>query len=94
MANMYQIGKTATKISQRNGKTVITYHTTDIVSFDAKGIVLNTGGWRSNTTKTRMNQTSNVFQLGYMVYQKAGEWFCAYKGQDIPFDQDVLTLER
>jgi hypothetical protein len=65
-----------------------------IVSFDAKRIVLNTGGWRSNTTKTRMNQTSNVFQLGYRVYQKAGEWFCAHKGQDIPFDQYVLTLER
>lgn len=91
---MHQIGKTATTISQRDGKTIVTYHSTDIVSFDAKEIVLNTGGWRSNTTKTRMNQTQNVFQLGYHVYQLAGKWLYRYKGQDIPFDQNVLTLER
>jgi hypothetical protein len=94
MANMYQIGKTATTISQRDGKTIITYHSTDVVTFDAKEIVLNADRWFTQTTKTRMNQTSNVFQLGYMVYQKAGEWFCAHKGHDIPFDQDILTLER
>lgn len=94
MSNMHQIGKTATTISQRYGKTVVTYHAIDVVSFDNKEIVLNTGGWRSNTTKIRMNQAANVFRLRYQVYQKAKEWFCSYKGQDIPFDQDTLTLER
>jgi hypothetical protein len=38
-------------------------------------VILNTDGWKTPTTKTRMNQASAQYGLGYHVYQKAGQWY-------------------
>ena len=85
----------ATKVRREGNNTLVRYHNTDVVSFDdtRTHIVLKTGGWKTMTTKTRMNQASNQFGLGYQVSQKKGYWFVDYKGQTIPFDSDSLTLE-
>ena len=80
MPKMDKLGKTATSIRVENGKTFVRYHDTDVVTFDSKSIVLNTGGWRSFTTKARMNQASNQFDLGYSIYQCRGEWYVARLG--------------
>jgi len=74
--------------------TKVMYHSTDVVSFNDSKIILNTGGWRSNTTKTRMNQTSNQFGLGYMVYQSGFQWFVEYKGDTISFIDSTMELSR
>src|SRR6478735_716932 len=48
-------------------------------------ITLNTGGWKTNTTKTRMNQFAAQFcHYQYGVYQKKGEWFVAIKDMPNP----------
>lgn len=72
----------------------VKYHTTDVVSFDNEKIILNTGGWFTNTTKKRMNQASEQFNLGYNVFQKAGEWFVYYKDELVKFEGNTLTLAR
>ncbi len=74
--------------------TVVTYHGTDVVSFNEKEIILKTGGWKSVTTKLRMNQASNQYDLGYMVSQKDFSWFVTYKGKKILFDSDEIILNR
>ena len=57
---------------------VVRLHQTDIVNFFADGrVTLHTGGYRTVTTKERMNQ----FITG-KIYQKAGAWFYAYCGSD------------
>lgn len=95
MSQQNRLGKLATTVcTMDNGDMVITYHSTPVVTKKANGsIVLNTGGWFTATTKTRMNQASHQFNLGYQVCQKAGNWFASWKGKEIPFDGSILVLE-
>lgn len=87
---------TITKATARNGEevTVITYHKTHIVKFGARYIVLDTGGYFTATTKTRMNQASNQFGLGYSIFQKKGAWYCSFEGMTQKFIGKRLVLER
>ena len=62
--------------------------------FRENAIILDTGGWFTPTTKTRMNQTSNAFGLGFQVYQKNYEWFADYNGKTYEFTKDHLSLKR
>ena len=66
MASNQRIGKTATTVERtENGSVRVIYHSTPVVEVTADGTVtLNNGGWRTNTTKARMNQTANQFGLG------------------------------
>jgi hypothetical protein len=97
MANVNQVGQRATTIKvDDNGYTCITYHSTDVVKFNSKQIILNTGGWQTHTTKTRMNQASNQFKLGFKVYQKDYDWFAIDKlGCVLRFGEfETLTIWR
>ena len=76
MALLTRVGTVATTIStNEQGHTQVVYHSTPVVTFSSKFIVLNHGGWMTSTTKNRMNQASHQFNLGYTVYQKAFNWF-------------------
>ena len=76
MANQWRVGSHATSIrTDGDGWTRVRYHSTDVVSFKNGEVILNSGGWRTNTTKTRMNQANNQFGLGYRVFQKNHDWF-------------------
>jgi hypothetical protein len=95
MANVHRIGQRATTIKvDDNGYTCITYHSTDVVKFNSRHIILNTGGWSTLTTKTRMNQAANQFRLGYCVYQRNFNWFCEYNGKTYLFTGNTLTIDR
>lgn len=94
MANMYKIGTTATTVRTEDGYTIIRYHQTDVVKFNQDEVILNTGGWWTVTTKARMNQASNQFDLGFRVYQQNREWFVDYKGDSIPFNDRELVMDR
>jgi hypothetical protein len=75
LSNISLIGKHATRIIQLEDDTIVRYHDTDVVSFNRDGILLNHGGYKTATTKRRMNQVSEAFNLGFKVYQKNFEWF-------------------
>lgn len=94
MPKLNAIGSHKTKVICDNGKTEVIYHQTAVVTITANKIILNTGGWKTNTTKVRMNQASRVFNLGYTVYQKDFEWYVMRGGRTINFYNDTLTLER
>lgn len=94
MSQIHTVRGRATSVQTRNGETNVVYHNTTVVSFDADKITLNTGGWKTVTTKTRMNQASNQFDLGYDVRQKDFNWFVDYKGRSIPFNGFTLELAR
>jgi len=93
MANQFKIGKGNTTVAATNGVTLVTFHQTVVVSFDQKIITLNSGGWLTATTKTRINQTANQFDLGFNVYQDKGKWFVKFNNETIPF-ADNMTFER
>ena len=94
MASLDKIGSHATSVYTHEDTTYVKYHWTNVVSFNRDEITLNTGGYFTNTTKTRMNQTSNQFGLGFRVYQKNFDWFAEYNGKTFEFLKDELTLER
>ena len=92
---MNQLSNYAITIAARNGNTCITYHSTVIVEFDADCIILRTGGWKTVTTKRKMNQAANQFGLGYRVFQQDGNWFVRRPdGGDMPFDRAELMIDR
>ena len=84
--------KTCTVVDLKNNYISVVYHNTEVVKVTKKSIILNTGGWFTSTTKTRMNQASNQFSLGYYVYQKDFNWFVDYKNITIPFTTSVLEI--
>lgn len=71
---------------------VITYWNTDVVRFSDDKIVLNSGGYRTATTKLRMNQASNQYGLGYYVAQIKGVWFVEYRGKQYVFIDEMEML--
>ena len=85
MSQQYRIGSHKTTVKTENGTTKVVYWSTPVVSFNDKEIILNTGNYRTNTTKTRMNQTSSQFGLGFYVFQKNYDWFVEFKGNIEPF---------
>lgn len=64
-----------------NGGVAIKYHNTDVITYGPDGsITVNTGGYRTVTTKTRINE---YLPRGYPnLYQSAGVWYW-YDGSDI-----------
>jgi len=70
------------------------YHNTCVAQLDNNNNVkLHSGGWRTATTKTRMNQFSNEFCGGrFRVYQKNNTWFVSYAGAELDYF-DGMVLE-
>ncbi len=93
MARSDKVGKTATKISTISGRTAVKYHATEVVVFDENTVTLNSGGWRTATTKSRMNQTANQFNLPFQVFQKKHNWFVTIGSETVEF-RDGLTFAR
>lgn len=94
MSQFHKLGKIATSIRTEKSKTIVRYHSTDVVEFDSCFVSLNSGGWKTATTKARMNQASNQFGLNYQVYQKDLQWYaCLPDGQIVAF-RDGITFPR
>ena len=86
-------GRATSVFTDDEGILNVVYHATHVVrSFPGGKIVLDTGGWRTVTTKTRMNQAANQFKLGYYVFQKDFNWFVEWQGKTLQFDERTLML--
>ena len=79
MTQQQRVGTHKTNIVQHEGMTSIVYHSTAVVQFNSDKIILNSGGWDTRTTKTRMNQASNQYGLGFEVYQVNYSWYVDYR---------------
>ena len=93
MTKLNTIGKHETKIYNDNDYTCIKYHYTDVVQFNNDRIILNSNGFFTNTTKTRMNQASRQYNLGYYVFQKDYKWYIDYNSQVLDY-YDYIELKR
>ena len=82
MGQQWKVGRVATAVTQgEDGVRRVTYHATDVVTVYPNGrIDLNHGGWQTPTTKTRMNQASNQFKLGFQVWQENWHWYVSIDG--------------
>lgn len=91
---MSRLGTHKTTVYQEDGWTKVRYHNTVVVMFNYKEIILNHGGWETNTTKTRMNQASQQFGLGYYIHQKDYIWHLTYGGKTHTFLGNMARIER
>lgn len=89
MSQMQRLGKAATSIYPKGKGTGVRYHETEVVAINPKSVTLRTGGWRTVTTKARMNQASHQFGLGYTVFQKKHEWYVAAHGKIKKFKEGM-----
>jgi len=63
-------------------------HNTIIVGIHECGVTLNSGGWRTATTKVAINNALKQLRgfQGYAVVQKKGEWFVSCSDNSlVPF---------
>jgi len=91
MAQTHVFRGTARAIHTTDEGKHYVYHKTAVVTvLSDGGIKLNSGGWRTNTTKTAMNQASNQDGLGFQVYQRNYDWFVEYNGNTLPFTDNMV----
>lgn len=87
-------GVETTTYRNRDGALVGIYRGTEVASQLGNVITLKTGGWKSRTTKLRMNQFANSYVSSkFGVIQKDYSWFVVLGDQKIPFDGDTITFE-
>ena len=78
-----------TTIENRPDNISVKYHDTDIVSYFPDGKTkINTGGWKTSTTKERLNNFTNI-----SIYQKKGIWYVINNSKEY-FYKDGMTINK
>lgn len=91
MPHMNKLSNYRTTFQGDNNKGQVVYVNTTVVFWDENCIQLRSGGYETVTTKRKMNQTSNQFDLDFGVYQKDYEWFVdTPKGETLPFFDGII----
>ena len=72
--------------SNTNCSTVV-LHRTAIAVYDHKNqaLKLNSGGYTTNTTKSRLNAILDEVMYGAKVFQKNWDWYLSYNNQTVDF---------
>ena len=91
MGQQSKVGRTATRIfTDDAGALCCVYHNTCVAKRMANGTIkLNSGGWRTVTTKLRMNQFARQYGMGYAIAQKDFSWSVYANGRVIPFADNM-----
>jgi hypothetical protein len=94
-------GKTATYVVIDGDLITVTYHLTRIVrvyygkDIDSFNVVLFSGGWRTRTTKRRINQVFAAIGAQWRIVQEKGNWYVISNEFDnirIPFVDGMNLL--
>ena len=67
--------------------STIVLHRTAIAVYDHKNqaLKLNSGGYTTNTTKSRLNAILDEVMYGAKVFQKNWDWYLSYNNQTVDF---------
>ena len=69
----------------------VVLHSTSVFKMYGDGIIeLNSGGWRTNTTKTAINRAFDLLNIPARLWQKNFEWYLTYDNMTIEF-YDKMT---
>ena len=72
ISNCNIIGNNTLRINYKDGSEAIRLHNTDIITFKGNKIILNSGGWRTHTTKARINE---YLPEGLNLFQQNNIWY-------------------
>ena len=75
--------------------STIVLHRTAIAVYDHKNqaLKLNSGGYTSNTTKSRLNAILDELMYGAKVFQKNWDWYLSYNNQTVDFWDGMILIE-
>ena len=95
-ARSFNIDKTAKQsniqVIKETKMLKVKLHNTFVFCLSEGGvIVLNSGGYRTNTTKTAINRAFSQLNIDGQVSQVKGEWYVTFNGDKLKF-QDSMTL--
>jgi len=89
-----KVGNNTFEWTDSDGNRHIRLHMTDVATFKPNGdVILNSGGWKTATTKTRITE----YVPGIMVYSDGGVWYVTdgnwHSENRVPFI-DGMVLKR
>jgi hypothetical protein len=81
--NLRAFNSSNTRVSILNGYATLCLHDNEIASYYFKNagknsLIIEDAGWRTNTTKERLNGILEEFDLGY-IHQKNFQWYFTNK---------------
>ena len=75
--------------------STIVLHRTAIAVYDHKNqaLKLNSGGYTTNTTKSRLNAILDELMYGAKVFQKNWDWYLSYNNQTVDFWDGMILSQ-
>ena len=85
--NNWSNSNTFVEYNESTDCSTIVLHRTAIAVYDHKNqaLKLNTGGWYSVTTKSRLNAILDQLITGARVFQRDFNWYLSYNNQTVDF---------
>ena len=75
--------------------STIVLHRTAIAVYDhnTNALKLNSGGYTTNTTKSRLNAILDEVMYGAKVFQKNWDWYLSYNNQTVDFWDGMILSQ-
>lgn len=71
---------------------IILHNTAVVIKHETGDVTLNTGGWRTVTTKTAINRALNLMGVKAYVHQVKGEWYVSINGERVKWEERTFTI--
>jgi len=93
--NDWSNSNTFVEYNESTNCSTIVLHRTAIAVYDhnTQALKLNTGGWHSVTTKSRLNAILQEVKYGASVFQKNFNWFLSYNNQTHDFNDGMILSQ-
>ena len=90
--NNWSNSNTFVEYNESTNCSTVVLHRTAIAVYDhnTNALKLNTGGWHSNTTKSRLNAILQELIAGASVFQRQFNWYLNYNNVTHDFNDGMI----
>jgi hypothetical protein len=85
----YKNTNTRVEVDYKNCITSVYLYNNLIAKLSDSRIIVYSGGFRTKTTKSRLNRILMHF-CGLKLYQKNHTWYVVFPGEDVPFEEGMV----
>ena len=92
--NNWSKSNTFVEYNESTNCSTVVLHRTAIAVYDhnTQALKLNTGGWHSVTTKSRLNAILSELKCGFRVFQKNFDWYLSTNNQTVDFWDNMILV--
>ena len=93
--NNWSNSNTFVEYNESTNCSTVVLHRTAIAVYDhnTQALKLNSGGYTTNTTKSRLNAILDEVMYGARVFQKNWNWFLSYNNQTHDFNDGMILCQ-